>query len=200
MDNNRLKEQVNFIVEADNLKKIYRRNYLNDGSRFENDAEHSWHLGLMSLLLFEYAEGKDSLDPLRVLKMVLIHDIVEIDAGDTYCYDDFSAEEKHQREQKAAERLFSLLPVDQAGEFKNIWEEFEEGKSPEARFAAALDRFQPLLLNYISGGKSWREHGVTREQVIQRNEKIQDGAPELWDFVQGLIEDAVGKGYFGTGR
>ena len=190
----RLEQQVEFIKEIDRLKHIFRQSYLLDTSRRENDAEHSWHLAMLAILLHEYA-AEDAIDLLRVLKMILIHDIVEIDAGDTYCYDEKANEDKEQRERRAADRLFGLLPADQRDEFQALWEEFEAMNSPESKFAAALDRFQPLLLNYFTDGKSWREHDIARSQVLQRNERIGNGAPALWEYASAMIEDAVKNGW-----
>ena len=146
----RLEQQMNFILEVDKLKKIGRQTYLSDGSRKENDAEHSWHLALMAILLGEHANEK--VDVLKVVSLVLIHDIIEIDAGDTYAYDDEGNKTKREREEKAADRIFNLLPKDQAVYMRELWEEFEEGETPEARFALALDNVQPTMLNDASGG------------------------------------------------
>lgn len=190
----RFKQQLEFIIEIDKLKQIYRRTYIMDSSRTENDAEHSWHLALMAMLLAEYAEKKP-LDIFRIIKMVLIHDIVEIDAGDTYLYDEQAAQDKTEREQKAADRLFGLLPNDQMCEFRSLWEEFEEKATPEAKFAAALDRFQPLLHNYYTEGKSWKVHGVSSDKVIKRCSHMQEGSPTLWEHAKILIQQAVEKGY-----
>ncbi len=195
MDLLRLKKQMDFFLEADKLKKVYRQNYLSDGSRKENDAEHSWHLALMCLLLQEHARDKEQLDFLRVLKMILVHDLVEIDAGDTYCYDREAARGKKEKEKQAAERLFQLLPGDQAAEFRSLWDEFEAKVTPEARFAAALDRLQPLTLNYTAEGKSWQEHGVSLTQVLERNREIAEGSPALWEFAREIIAEAVKRGY-----
>lgn len=150
----RLTQQISFILEIDQLKQIYRQNLILDGSRRENDAEHSWHLAMMAVVLQEYAS--EPVDLSRVLQMVLLHDIVEIDAGDTFCYDVQAGLDKHEREQKAAKRIFGLLPSDQGEELKNLWLEFEAGESPEARFAAVLDRLQPFLNNYHTEGGTWR--------------------------------------------
>jgi putative hydrolase of HD superfamily len=193
----RLDKQIAFIIEIDKLKNIYRQSFVTGTEKAENDAEHSWHLALMGILLQEYVPkgaGAD-LDLLRVLKMVLVHDLVEIDAGDTYCYDEDAARDKRQREEKAASRLFNLLPADQATEFRSLWDEFEGRTTPEALFAAALDRLQPVLLNYQTKGRSWREHGITADQVLRRNELIREGAPALWAYVQKIISEAVEKGY-----
>ncbi len=190
---NRLAQQLDFIMEIDKLKGIYRQTYLLDTSRKENDAEHSWHLAVMALLLAEYA--REELDLLKVLKMVILHDLVEIDAGDSFCYDDAAICDKAEREEEAAARLFALLPPDQERELRGLWDEFEERSTPEARFAASLDRLQPLMHNYHTRGKSWLEHGVTRDKVIKRNNYIQEGSPRLWKYAEELIETAVEKGY-----
>jgi putative hydrolases of HD superfamily len=176
----RLEQQINFILEVDKLKGIVRQNYLTDGSRKEDDADHSWHLALMCALLSEYANEK--IDVLKTMTMVLIHDIIEIDAGDTYAYDTQANESKSQRELAAADRIFLLLPQDQAEEMRKLWDEFEEGVTAEAKFAATLDRLQPFLLNAASGGKSWREHGVTFSQVMKRNEVTPYGSETLWQY------------------
>jgi len=194
MDHERLQKQIEFIVEIDKIKHITRKTMLMDGTRHENDAEHSWHLGVMAILLSEYSNKKD-LDVLRVLKMVLVHDIVEIDAGDTFCYDEKGCLDKREREEKAADRIFGILPEDQGREIRDLWEEFEECETPEARFANALDRFQPLLHNYINHGRSWKEHCITRDRVIKRNKPIQEGSRQLWAYVEKLVEDSVNKGY-----
>ncbi len=200
MSSKRLKQQIKFFLEIDKLKKITRQNYLADGTRKENDAEHSWHLALMSIILQEYARDSESLDLLKVIKMILIHDLVEIDAGDTYCYDDEAATYQASREKQAASRLFKMLPPDQEREFWQLWNEFENRQTPEACYAAALDRLQPLTLNYTTHGKSWQEHDIKLEQVLTRNSSMANGAPALWDFAHQLIEDAVRKGYISKGN
>ena len=189
----RLERQIAFAVEVDKLKHIFRQTLLMDASRRENDAEHSWHLALMAVLFREYA--RDQVDLLTVVKMALVHDLVEIDAGDTFCYDEKGYEDKAQREQQAADRIFKLLPEDLAGQVRGLWDEFEAGETPEARFANALDRFQPLLHNYRTQGAAWRRHSVTSDRVIARNRHIEDGAPELWRYARAMIDDAVRKGY-----
>ena len=194
MDNERLLKQIEFIVEIDKIKNILRQNVVIGTTRNENDAEHSWHLAVMAILLSEYSTDKD-IDILRVLKMVLIHDIVEIDAGDTFCYDEKAHEDKDERERKAARRLFGILPSDQEKEFWELWREFEELKTPESCFAACLDRFQPLLLNYNTKGHTWQKPGVTSEKVIKRNELLEKNAPTLWNFVKEVIEESIRKGY-----
>lgn len=193
MISERLLKQIEFIVEIDKLKRIFRQNVVIGTDRNENDAEHSWHISVMAVLLSDYFENKD-IDLLKVIKMALIHDIVEIDAGDTFCYDEKGCIDKNEREQKAAERLFNLLPPDQAREIWELWNEFEELKTPEAIFAACLDRFQPLLLNYNTGGHTWQKPGVTSEKVLKRNALLEKNAPELWEFVKTAVEDSINKG------
>lgn len=194
----RLKQQIAFILEVDKLKTIYRQSLITDASRFENDAEHSWHLALMAFLLSEYTDEK--VDLLKVMKMVLMHDIVEIDAGDTYCYDEQAKLDKREREEKCAERVFSMLPEEQAREMFALWEEFERMETPEARYAAALDRLQPVLMNYTAKGLSWKNHDISIEQVLDRNQKIQNSSQRLWSFVEELLEDAIARGYLKKGN
>ena len=192
--NDHLQRQISFLAEIDQLKQILRQTVLLNDLRQENDAEHSWHLAMMVILLSEYSNDV-KFDVLRTVKMVLIHDIVEIDAGDTFCYDVHDREQKVAKEREAANRIFGMLPGNQADEFRLLWEEFEEMETPEARFAAAVDRLQPLLLNFNTRGHAWRKHGVTRSQVIERNMHIEKGSVELWDFAKQLIDDSVRKGY-----
>ena len=189
----RLTQQIQFIIEIDQLKQVLRQTLLNDGSRRENSAEHSWHLAMMVIVLAEYAPQGVTL--LSAIKMVLVHDLVEIDAGDTFCYDVQGNESKAQREAQAALRLFGLLPADQASELRSLWEEFEAQQTPTAKFAAALDRIQPLLHNQQNRGGTWLIHGITRDQVMKRMAPVETGAPELWLFVQQVIEDCVAAGY-----
>ena len=193
-DDDRLRRQIGFLIEIDKLKGVFRQTWLMDGSRRENDAEHSWHLALMAVLLSEYAAERD-VDLLRVVKMVLVHDLVEIDAGDVLVYDRDKDPDWRAREREAAERIFRILPADQADELRALWEEFEARTTPEARFAAALDRFQPMLHNYQTQGKAWQEHGVTSDQVIAHNRHMAEGAPRLWEYARNLIRDAVERGY-----
>jgi len=190
---NRLDEQIRFLLETDRLKQVLRQTYLIDETRHENSAEHSWQLALMALVLAEY--GPLDLDRLKVTRMLLLHDVVEIDAGDTYCYDQSGMQDKVEREEAAAARIFGLLPADQRNEFVELWREFERRATPEAKFAAALDRMMPILHNYHTRGKSWLEHGITARQVLERNRHVAEGAPELWEFIQRLVRDAEGKGY-----
>jgi putative hydrolase of HD superfamily len=194
MNPERLTRQIEFIREVDKLKTICRQTLLTDGSRLENDAEHSWHLALMALVLGEYA-GSSEIDLLHVIRMVLIHDLVEIDAGDTYCYDEAGYKDKRERETAAAERIFNMLPADQAAEIRSLWDEFEASETPEARFANALDRLQPLMHNVATRGHMWKQHGIVQSQVVDRNRKIADGAPDLWTFARRLIEQAANDGH-----
>jgi putative hydrolase of HD superfamily len=194
MVNSRLVQQIGFIREVDRLKEIFRQTVLINSRRPENDAEHSWHICLMVLVLAEHANSP-GLDVLRVLKMLLVHDIVEIDAGDTFAYDTARMADQHAREVKAAERLFGLLPSDQAAEFRALWDEFEARETPEARFAAAVDRFQPMLLNCATEGSAWQRHGVTSDRVIARNRHIADGSAAVWAYAAEMIREAVAHGH-----
>ena len=182
----RLKKQMEFIIEVDKLKDIIRQTNLTNGERKENDAEHSWHLALMAVFLSEYA--KEPVDVLQVIKMVLIHDLVEIDAGDTYLYDEAGNGTKAAREQKAAERIFNILPGDQAEELFQLWQEFENRKTPESKFANTLDRIQPVLLNDATEGRAWREHDVCIDQNMSKNEYTSQGSDVLWAFIQEVFE------------
>jgi putative hydrolase of HD superfamily len=195
MDPERLSRQIEFLVEIDRLKSIVRQTPLVDGARQEDSAEHSWHLAVLAMVLAEYSNKPVQL--LRVLQMILVHDLVEIDAGDTYYYDEEANRSKAEREKKAADRIFGLLPVDQAEEFRVLWEEFESRQTTEAIFAASLDRFQPLLNNFSAGGLAWRKHGIRKELVYRKNNHMKDGAVVLWEFAEKLIEDAVAKGWIG---
>lgn len=198
MSRDRLDDQLAFLLEIDRLKLIERRSFVTDASRRENSAEHSWHLAMLALVLSEYSG--DGIDLARVLAMVLVHDIVEIDAGDVFVYaDDAAHAAKAEREVLAAERIFALLPDDQEEVFRSLWEEYEEGATEAARFAAALDRLQPLLLNVAAGGATWREHGITADRVLERNAPIGDGAPALWTRARELIRDAVERGIVDPG-
>lgn len=194
--NMRAEQQLQFILEVDKLKTILRQSLLCDGSRRENSAEHSWHLAVMASMLAEHA--REPVDVARVLKMLLVHDVVEIDAGDTYAYDDAGNATREARERVAAERIFGLLPTDQAAEFRHLWHEFEAQRTPESCYANALDRLQPLLLNFHSGGRSWMQHGITAGQVLERMRPIQSGTPELWQVVLGIVHQAVHNGWLQT--
>ena len=196
MDRERVETQLGFAIEVEQLKQVFRQSLLLGDRRPENDAEHSWHICLMAILLVEHAD--EDIDLLKVLKMLLIHDLVEIDAGDTFAYDEQANLDKEEREQRAADRLFNLLPEDQAVAYRALWDEFEDRQSAEARYAAALDRLQPLLLNYYTQGAAWQKHGVVKAQVIERNKHIEEGAPALWEFARQLIDDAVERGILGA--
>lgn len=186
-------KQISFIMELDKIKKITRQTYLSDGSRKENDAEHSWHLALMVFVLAEYAN--EPIDVLKTMKMVLLHDVIEIDAGDTYAYDTEGNKTKRERELKAADRIFGLLPKEQGEEFRSLWDEFEEMETPEAKFANMLDKVQPLLLNDAAGGKSWQEHGVKQSQVLERNKRTGEGSDAIWAYAKTLIGKNVKEGH-----
>lgn len=194
----RLKQQMEFIMEIDKLKKINRQSYISDGSRHENDTEHSWSLAMMCMVLSEYANEK--IDLLKTMTMVLIHDIIEIDAGDTYAYDDKGNVTKREREVKAAERIFKILPEDQAKYMRDLWEEFEEAQSPEAKFALTLDKVQPAMLNDITGGISWKEHGVKESQIRKRNEKTHEGSEEIWQYCKEIIDKNIANGNIIAGK
>lgn len=194
LDIDRLSKQIDFIVEIDKAKQVLRQNVVIGTERNENDAEHSWHLAIMAIILSEYTVAKE-IDILKVIKMVLIHDLVEIDAGDTFCYDEKANEDKEIREQKAAKRLFNILPSDQCNEIFELWREFEERKTSEADFAACLDRFQPLLLNYNTKGHTWQNPHVSSEKVLKRNEPLQKITPILWEKAKKIIEASIEKGY-----
>jgi putative hydrolase of HD superfamily len=189
----RLAAQLGFVLEVDRLKSVLRRGYLADGSRRENTAEHSWTLALMATVLAEHAA--EPVDVPTVVRMVVIHDLVEVDVGDTYVYDDAAREAVAAAEAAAADRIFALLPAGQGAELRALWDEFEHGTSPEARFARSLDRFAGFLLNHASAGRSWQEHGITADRVVDRNRMIDDGAPPLWDEVRRRIDDAVARGW-----
>ena len=188
----RLEQQMNFIIEIDKLKEIVRQTYISSAERKETDAEHAWHFAIMAVLLAEYAN--EPVDVMKVVKMALIHDLVEIDAGDTYLYDEEGAKTKADRENKAPDRLFHMLPEDQGEEFDSIWREFEERKTPEARFAAALDRLQPVMLNDATNGKAWEEHGITEEQVRSHNEHVKKGSLAIWEYLEKIFDKNIEKG------
>lgn len=188
----RLEQQIAFIVEIDKVKNVFRQTPLTDKNRKENDAEHSWHIALMALLLKEYAE--EEVDVLKVMTMVLVHDLVEIDAGDTYAYDEIGARTKREREVKSAERIFGILPEDQGSYFRALWDEFEEYETADAKYAHLLDNFQPLLLNDAAGGISWREHEVQKAQIYKRNEKIEETSETIWKKMQEVIDRNIKNG------
>lgn len=188
----RLEQQIAFILEIDKVKQIMRQTPLTDGNRKENDAEHSWHIALMALLLKEYAE--DEVDVAKVMTMVLVHDLVEIDAGDTYAYDEAAAESKKEREQKAADRIFGILPADQGNYLRSLWDEFEAYETADAKYAHLLDNFQPMLLNDASGGISWKEHDVKKTQIYKRNIYIEETSKTIWEYMKQMVDKNIQKG------
>ena len=192
MDMDRFKKQLDFILEIDKEKEIYRQTHLTEYKRQENDAEHAWHMAIMIYLLKEYAN--EEFDVAKAMMMALIHDIVEIDAGDTYAYDKANLETQKEREEKAANRIYGLLPDEQRDELKALFEEFEEGQSPEAKFARVMDNFQPLILNDSNNGKDWRVHGIKKSQVEKRQIGSKLGSEDIWNYTKELIDNNVKKG------
>lgn len=187
-----LLKQIRFIKEIDQVKYIQRKTKLFNSDRNENDAEHSWHLALMALVLAEHSNVP--VDILKVVKMVLIHDIVEIDAGDTFIYDTQKNHTNTDEERIAANRIFGMLPEEQAAEFIAVWEEFEAGQTNEAKFAKAMDRLEPLLQNTSNNGGTWNEFGVTYDKVYHKKSVIKEGSATIWDFAEQLINESVEKG------
>lgn len=193
MDKERLDQQIAFCKEIDKEKFIGRQTYLTGATRKENDAEHAWHMAIMTLLLSEYANEK--IDVLKTISMLLIHDLVEIDAGDTYAYDEKAKLSQRERELKAADRIFSMLPKDQGTKLRSLWDEFEEGTSPEAEFAHTMDNIQPTMLNAATNGQAWKERGVHLSQILKRNSNTAAGSQTLWDYAyQNFIQPNVEKG------
>ena len=195
-DDGRLTQQIAFLIEADKLKQVIRRTPLVDSSRRENSAEHSWHLVMAAIVLREYSAA--DIDLLRVLEMLAVHDLVEIDAGDTFAYDAQDLVTKAERELAGAERVFALLPPDQTSRLRSLWEEFEAQETPEARFANAMDRLQPLLQNACAQGGSWRDHDVERAQVLRRMAPIQSAVPAAWQLVMKIVDDFYASGLLRT--
>jgi len=195
MDRKRFEQQLFFLKEIDKIKNVLRHTPILDGSRYENDAEHAWHLAVMAITLAEYANS-DGLDISRVVKMVLLHDVVEIDAGDTLVYDSVRRAEQREEESRAAARIFGLLPPGQREALMSLWEEFEARKTPEAQFAAALDRLEPILQNVSTQGHAWRKHGISREKAETVNRHIGEGSDDIWEYVQQLFAESEAKGYF----
>ncbi|MFH4371784.1 HD domain-containing protein [Vibrio alginolyticus] len=190
----RLEKQLALVIELDKLKSILRRTRVKSAEgRLENSGEHSWHVALMAILMEEHANAP--VDICRVMKMLLIHDVVDIDAGDTFVYDTAASQEQAEKEIRAAERLFGMLPSDQEQELLALWHEFEAAQTDDAKYAKALDRLIPMLLNYHNNGQSWKEHGVSREQALTINKRIEFGSVTLWDKAKELIEEATEKGW-----
>ena len=192
MDKERFQKQLDFILEIDKEKNILRQTYLTGYTRQENDAEHAWHMAIMIYLLKEYAN--EEFDVTKAMMMALIHDIVEIDAGDTYAYDVENKKTQEEREKKAAERIFGILPENQQKELKGLFEEFEAGETKEAKFVRAMDNLQPLLLNDSNNGEDWKRQGIRKSQVLKRQEKTKPGSEEIWDFSVRLVQENVKKG------
>ncbi len=191
----RVWQQLNFVREIDKMKNEFRRNILVDKSRRENDAEHSWHISVMAMIFLEYAEHPESIDLHKVIKMLLVHDIVEIYAGDTFFYDEEATKTKAAREQAAADKIFAILPADQNVEFRNLWEEFEALETPDSYYARAMDILQPVFLHYSTQGEVWLKEGITVAKVHYRLEPLKKGLPKMWNFLERLIQEAVAKGY-----
>ena len=194
MDIARFNKQLDFLREIDRVKTIFRNTVLLDKSRRENDAEHSWHMAVCAILFQEYANEKN-INMCKTLKMILIHDIIEIYSGDTFAYDPIGRETQAEREKLAADKLFALLPTDQNNEFRALWDEFEEYSTPESKYAHLVDTFMPIYHNYMTQGLKWRELGVTKTKVLQRNQHIRAGSEVIWNFVCEIVDDAVTKGY-----
>lgn len=189
-----LQKQMNFLIEIDKLKNIFRQSFISDMSRNENDAEHSWHMAMMCCILEEYAPK--GIDMLKVIKMALIHDIIEIYAGDTFLYDDDLAKSKFERELNACEKIYSILPKEQAKYFKELWLEFEKKESEEAIFCSILDRIQPIILNYLAKGGTWKKFNISKKMVMQKANIIFEKAnPLLSEYIKNLLEESVEKGY-----
>jgi putative hydrolase of HD superfamily len=195
MDRKRFEQQISFLKEIDKIKNVFRRTRLLDDSRYENDTEHTWHLAVMAITLAEHTNS-NRLDTSKVVKMVLLHDIVEIDAGYTLIYDVALRAEKKEEESWAAARIFGLLPEDQRNAFRSLWEEFEARETPEAKFAAALDRLEPIIQNASTRGHAWHKHGISREQVEAVNRHISEGSDSIWQYVEQLFVESEKKGYF----
>ncbi len=190
----RFEQQIQFLIEIDKMKSVYRRTILIDRTRREDDAAHSWHFAVMAMLLFEHCADR-SADISRVIKMALVHDLIEIYAGDTFAYDVAGNIDKQQREEAAADKLFALLPKEQGEEIRALWEEFDAEKTPDAKYACAIDRLQPFLNNIMTEGHTWKEGRATKAQVYKRMDPIRIAMPDIWDFIEKSIDDCIDKGY-----
>lgn len=192
--NERLTKQLDFLIEIDRMKNVLRQTLLADGSRRENDAEHSWHFAVMALILQEYAYSPE-VDISRVLKMALVHDLIEVYAGDTFCYDDAGNATKADRERAAADKLFGKLPAEQGAEIRALWEEFDAMETPDAKYAASIDRLQPIINNYLTQGHTWKKGNVTSDRVYKRAEPIRTALPQVWEVVEFIITDSIRQGF-----
>lgn len=192
-EESRFTKQIKFIIEIDKLKQVFRQTFITDKLRQENSSEHSWHITVMAIIFSEYALDPQ-VDILKVVKMLLVHDLVEIDAGDTFCYDEQACKSQNERELIASKRIFNLLPKDQAKQFESLWKEFEACKTPNAKYANALDRLQPLINNYYTDGIAWKKNKVKSYQMITRNKRIAEGSPKLGNYAADLIEKALVQG------
>lgn len=190
----KLENQIKFLSEVDKMKNVLRQTLLVDKSRQETDAEHSWHFALMAMTLFEYC-SIPNVNIERVIRMALVHDLVEIYAGDTFAYDTIGNESKEIREKEAADKLFTLLPFEQAGEYRSLWEEFDRMNTPDSMYASAIDRLQPFLSNYLTEGHTWVKHSVSVDKVYKRMVPVKETMPEIWGFVDFIISDSMEKGY-----
>jgi len=190
----RLKGQLKFLIEADKMKSVFRQTIISDRSREETDAEHSWHFALMAMTLFEYV-GIKGVDLNRVIKMAILHDLVEIYAGDTFAYDIKGYETKEQREKDAADRLFCLLPAEQGAEYRALWEEFDLMETPDSMYASAIDRLHPFFMNYLTDGHTWVKHGVSADMIFKRMAPVKAALPKLWEFVEMVVRESHEKGY-----
>ena len=192
MSEERLKKQLEFLVEIDKMKNVLRRTLIVDGSRRENDAEHSWHLAMLAMVLEEYSEREINIS--RVVRMCLVHDLVEVYAGDTFAYDEKGYEDKFARETAAADKLFSMLPTEQGEEFRALWREFDEAQTADAMYAAAMDRLQPMMNNFLTDGHTWKEGKVTSDKVLDRMQPIKKATPELWQVVEYIVSTSIERG------
>lgn len=192
--NERFKKQLDFIMEIDKMKNVFRRTVITGTLRQENDAEHSWHLALIAMVFYEYAYSPE-VNLLRVIKMLLIHDIVEVYAGDTFAFDEARYRDKEEREREAADKIFGMLPDDQNKEYRELWEEFDAMQTPDSIYAAAADRFEPFMLNCHTQGHTWVLGSVTSDKVYKRLEQVKMGMPALWETIVSLIEENIEKGY-----
>jgi putative hydrolase of HD superfamily len=189
--------RLRFVLEADSLKTVLRRNSITDGSRRENSGEHSWHLALMALVLAPHS--RESIDVGRVVEMLLVHDLVEIDAGDAFVYDTDARAQKEELEQRAADRLFAMIPGDDGPRLRARWDEFEARATPEAQFAHSVDRLAPLLLNHANHGELWTDYRITADRALTYNAHIADGSPDLWSAARAVLDDAIANGWFAGG-